>query len=60
MKASLTARIILAIVFVGLLATPLAIKRVSARQQEAQEKLNKVRPWRDTAFIFRRSLSRPG
>src|SRR3984957_9054218 len=40
MKASFTARIILALVFVGLLATPLAIKRVSARQQEAQEKLN--------------------
>jgi enediyne biosynthesis protein E4 len=40
MKASLTARIILTLVFVGLLATPLAIKRVSARQQEAQEKLN--------------------
>jgi enediyne biosynthesis protein E4 len=40
MKASLTARIILAIVFVGLLATPLAIKQVSARRQEAQEKLN--------------------
>jgi hypothetical protein len=40
MKASLTARIFLAIVFVGLLATPLAIRQVSARQQEAQEKLN--------------------
>ena len=40
MKASLTARIILAIVFVGLLATPLAVKQVSARRQEAQEKLN--------------------
>jgi len=40
MKASLTARIILAIIFVGLLATPLAIRQVSARRQEAQEKLN--------------------
>jgi enediyne biosynthesis protein E4 len=40
MKASLTARIILAIIFVGLLATPLAVRQVSARRQEAQEKLN--------------------
>jgi enediyne biosynthesis protein E4 len=40
MKASLTARIILAFIFVGLLATPLAVKQVSARRQEAQEKLN--------------------
>jgi hypothetical protein len=40
MKASFTARIILAIIFVGLLATPLAIRQVSARQQQAQEKLN--------------------
>jgi enediyne biosynthesis protein E4 len=40
MKASLTARIILAIIFLGLLATPLAVRQVSARRQEAQEKLN--------------------
>src|ERR1700733_12584153 len=40
MKASLTARVVLAILFVGMLATPLAIRQVSARQEEAQAKLD--------------------
>jgi hypothetical protein len=40
MKAGITARVILAILFVGMLATPLAIKQVSARREEAQAKLD--------------------
>src|ERR1700677_969365 len=40
MKASLTARVVLAILFVGMLAAPLAIRQVSARQEEAQAKLD--------------------
>ncbi len=40
MKASRSTRIVLAIVFFGLLATPLAIKQVSARREEAQAKLD--------------------
>ena len=40
MKASITARVILAILFVGMLATPVAIKQVSARREEAQAKLD--------------------
>jgi enediyne biosynthesis protein E4 len=40
MKASLTARILLAIFFLGLLATPLVIKEAAARRQEAQAKLD--------------------
>jgi len=40
MKASLTARVVLAILFVGMLATPLAIRQVSARREEAQAKLD--------------------
>src|SRR5580704_6316767 len=40
MKASRTARIILAILFLGMLATPLAIRQVSARREEAQAKLD--------------------
>jgi hypothetical protein len=40
MKASITARVVLAILFVGMLATPLAIKQVSARREEAQAKLD--------------------
>src|SRR5580692_420033 len=42
MKASRTARIILAILFLGMLATPLAIKQVSARREEAQSKLDEA------------------
>ena len=40
MKASLTARILLAIFFAGLLAVPLAIKRASAHREEVQSKLD--------------------
>src|SRR6201996_4610420 len=40
MKASRTARIILAILFLGMLATPLVIRQVSARREEAQAKLD--------------------
>ncbi len=40
MKASRTARVILAILFLGMLATPLAIRQVSARREEAQAKLD--------------------
>jgi enediyne biosynthesis protein E4 len=40
MKPSLTARILLAIFFLGLLATPLVIKEAAARRQEAQAKLD--------------------
>ena len=40
MKAGITARVVLAILFVGMLATPLAIKQVSARREEAQAKLD--------------------
>src|SRR6202453_4012302 len=40
MKASITARVILTILFVGMLATPLAIRQVSARREEAQAKLD--------------------
>src|SRR3984893_1883095 len=40
MKASRTETIILAILFVGMLAAPLAIKQVSARREEAQAKLD--------------------
>jgi enediyne biosynthesis protein E4 len=40
MKASLTARVLLAIFFVGLLATPLAIKEVSAHREETQARLD--------------------
>ena len=40
MKASITARVVLAILFVGMLATPLAIRQVSARREEAQAKLD--------------------
>ena len=40
MKANLGARILLAIFFVGMLATPLVIKRISARREEAQAKLD--------------------
>jgi enediyne biosynthesis protein E4 len=40
MKASRTARMILAILFLGMLATPLAIRQVSARREEAQAKLD--------------------
>src|ERR1700722_11606487 len=42
MKASITSRVILAILFVGMLATPLAIKQVSARREEAQSKLDEA------------------
>src|SRR5271170_8149025 len=40
MKASITARVVLAILFVGMLATPFAIRQVSARREEAQAKLD--------------------
>jgi enediyne biosynthesis protein E4 len=40
MKAGITARVVLAILFLGMLATPLAIKQVSARREEAQAKLD--------------------
>jgi enediyne biosynthesis protein E4 len=40
MKAGITARVVLAILFVGMLATPLAIRQVSARREEAQAKLD--------------------
>src|SRR6202046_1503169 len=40
MKAGITARVVLAILFVGMLAAPLAIKQVSARREEAQAKLD--------------------
>ena len=40
MKPSLTVRVMVTIFFVGLLATPLAIRRVSARREEAQAKLD--------------------
>ena len=40
MKASRTTRVLLAIVFFGLLAAPLAIRQVSARREEAQAKLD--------------------
>jgi enediyne biosynthesis protein E4 len=40
MKAGITARILLAILFLGLLAIPVALKRVSARREEAQAKLD--------------------
>jgi enediyne biosynthesis protein E4 len=40
MRASITARVVLAILFVGMLATPLAIRQVSARREEAQAKLD--------------------
>ena len=40
MKAGITARILLAIFFVGLLATPLAIREVAARREQAQAKLD--------------------
>jgi hypothetical protein len=40
MKANVGARILLAIFFAGLLATPLVIKRISARREEAQAKLD--------------------
>jgi enediyne biosynthesis protein E4 len=40
MKASLGVRIVLDLIFVALLATPLAIREISARREEAQAKLN--------------------
>jgi enediyne biosynthesis protein E4 len=40
MKASRTTRIILAIIFFGLLAIPLVVKRVSAAREQAQAKLD--------------------
>ena len=40
MKAGLTARVILAIIFAGLLATPVVITRVGARRQAAQARLD--------------------
>lgn len=40
MKAGLMARVVLAIVFVGLLATPLVIQKISARRKAAQAKLD--------------------
>jgi hypothetical protein len=40
MKPSRITRIIVTILFIGMLATPLAIKQVSARQQAAQAKLD--------------------
>ena len=40
MKASITAKVVLVILFVGMLATPLAIRQVSARREEAQAKLD--------------------
>src|ERR1700743_4006452 len=40
MKASPTTRIILAIIFFCLLATPVVIKRVSAAREQAQPKLD--------------------
>ena len=40
MKASRSTRVLLAIVFFGLLAAPLAIRQVSARREEAQAKLD--------------------
>jgi enediyne biosynthesis protein E4 len=40
MKASLGVRIFLDLIFVALLATPLAIREISARREEAQAKLN--------------------
>jgi len=40
MKASIGVRVIVAILFVAMLATPAVIKQVSARQEEAQAKLD--------------------
>ena len=40
MKASLGTRIVLDVIFVALLATPLVVRQVSARREEAQAKLN--------------------
>ena len=40
MKPSRITRVIVTILFIGMLATPLAIKQVSARQQAAQAKLD--------------------
>ena len=40
MKASLTARIVLAILFAAMLATPLAIRKVSAHREDVQAKLD--------------------
>jgi enediyne biosynthesis protein E4 len=40
MKAGITTRILVAIFFAGLLATPLAIKKVSARREESQARLD--------------------
>ena len=40
MKPSIGTRVVVTILFVAMLATPLAIKQVSARQEEAQAKLD--------------------
>ena len=40
MKANLGVRIVLDLIFVALLATPLAVREISARREEAQAKLN--------------------
>lgn len=40
MKPSLSTRIIVAILFAAMLATPLVIKRVSAQREAAQAKLD--------------------
>ena len=40
MKPGLVTRVVTAIIFVGLLATPLIIKRVSAHREAAQAKLD--------------------
>jgi hypothetical protein len=40
MKAGITARVVLAILFVAMLLTPLAIRKVSARREAAQAKLD--------------------
>jgi enediyne biosynthesis protein E4 len=40
MKANLGVRVVLDLIFVALLATPLAVREISARREEAQAKLN--------------------
>ncbi len=42
MKAGITARILLAIVFAGLIAIPVIVKRVSARREQAQAKVDEA------------------
>jgi enediyne biosynthesis protein E4 len=60
MKASLTARVFLAIIFAGLLAVPLAVRRASAHREEVQARLDESQALARYGFHFQEVSEQAG